>query len=87
MFALVTASDRSGQLTWATVFIILGSVAAIALFLWLLERFFPASNKYRTAGNALVRLDAFFHPASEHVIEAKEHEEREDNESGGPPTI
>ena len=77
------------QLTWTTIFIILAALAAIVLGLWglgrILRRLFPSSGKYRTAGgNALLRGEALFRPSREHIIEAKEHEEKEDETSGDP---
>lgn len=76
------------QLTWTMIFLILGGVAAIVVIIWALARLIPDSGKYKTAGgNALLRAETFFRPSREHVIEAKEREEKEDEESGGPPPV
>ena len=75
------------QLTWATIFLILGAIAVVVLGIWLLGRMIPSAKKYTSAGgNALMRADVFFRPSREHILEAKEHEKREDEESGEPPS-
>jgi len=74
------------QLTWTTVAIILGSVAAIVLVIWAMGKLIPGSKKLASAGgNALMRVETCFRPSREHVIEAKEREEKQDEESGDPP--
>lgn len=67
-----------------TYLIVLAGVAAFVLIGWLLGKLFP-SKANTAAGNALMRAEVFFNPSREHVIEAREREEREDNESGDPP--
>ncbi len=62
---------------------------AIAL-LWLLNRvlthYFPSIAKVRTsAGNALMRAEATFLPGREHVMEAMERDDAENDEQGDPP--
>jgi len=84
-FAFVVSSP--GQLTWTTIFLVLGGVAAIVLLLWAVGRLFPSSKKYTAAGgNALMRADVFFRPSREHILEAKQHEEKTDQSSGDPPS-
>ena len=78
------------QLTWTMILIIVGALTAIGLLLWglgrILRRFFPSTSKYRTAGgNALLRGEVFFRPSREHIIEAKEQEQLDEEESGDPP--
>ena len=51
-----------------------------------MKRYFPSSRKaYTAGGNALMRVEALFLPGREHVIEAKESEDEEQEESGDPP--
>ena len=77
----------SDQLTWTTIFLVLGAIAAVILAFWAVGRLFPSSRKYTAAGgNALMRADVFFRPSREHILEAKENEEREDESSGDPPS-
>ena len=74
------------QLTWTVIFLILGGVAALVGIIWSLGRLFPSSKKYSAAGgNALMRADIFFRPSREHVLEAKQHEEKKEEASGDPP--
>ena len=78
---------NADQLTWTTIFLILGGVAAVVLVIWALGRLIPGSKTYRTAGgNALMPADVVFRPSREHIIPAKEHEEKEEDESGDPPS-
>jgi hypothetical protein len=79
-----------GQLTWTMILVIFGALAAIVLVLWglgsVLVHVFPSAGKTRSAGgNALLRIDTFFRPSSQHVIDAKEREQQEDEDSGDPP--
>ena len=74
------------QLTWTTIFLVLGAVATLVGIIWSLGRLFPSSKKYSAgAGNALMRADVFFRPSREHIIEAKEQEQSEEDSSGDPP--
>jgi hypothetical protein len=63
---------------------VLGSVAVIALVIWILGKLFPGKG-HTAAGNALLRAEVFFNPSRKHVIEAKENEETEEDENGEPP--
>jgi len=67
-----------------TYALVLGGLAIIALVLWLLGKLFP-SKANTAAANALMRAEVFFNPSHEHVIEAREHDEKEQNDSGDPP--
>lgn len=78
--AVLSAERQSG---W-TYLIVLGAVAAIGTILWALGKLFP-SKAHTAAGNALMKAETFFRPSREHVIAAKLHEEKEDEESGDPP--
>ncbi len=79
-------SANPAQLTWTTIVLVLGVVSAVVLIIWALGRLFPSSKKYSSAsGNALMRAETFFRPSREHILEAKERDEREDNDSGDPP--
>ena len=67
-----------------TYLLVLGGLAVIGFVLWLLGKLFPGKGN-TAAGNALMRAEVFFNPSREHVIEAREREEKEDEESGDPP--
>lgn len=69
---------------------VLGAIAAMVGLLWLFDRalkhYFPSTRKhYRAGGNALVRVDAMFMPAREHIIEARERDDADEDEQGEPP--
>lgn len=83
MLASIALSPEH-QSGW-TYLIVLGTVAAIGLLLWLVGKLFPSSDVHSAAGNALMQAETFFRPSREHVIEARLAEEREDEESGDPP--
>lgn len=68
-----------------TYLIVMGGVAAFVLVGWLLGKLFPGKGN-TAAGNALMRAEVFFNPSRQHVIEARQREEKEDEESGDPPT-
>ena len=72
---------------WPAVF---GGIVVVVLVFWafdrVMKRYFPSSRKaYSPGGNALMRVEALFLPSREHVIEAKEHEEGEQDGTGDPP--
>jgi len=67
-----------------TYALVLGGLAVIAFVLWVVGKLFP-SKANTAAGNALMRAEVFFNPSREHVIGAREHEEKEEDESGDPP--
>lgn len=67
-----------------TYALVLGGLAVIVIVLWVLGKIFP-SKVNSAAGNALMRAEVFFNPSRERVIEAREHEEKEEEESGDPP--
>ena len=65
---------------------VLGGILAIAILLRLLNRLFPSAKTYHhSAGNALMRVEAIFLPDREHIIEAREQDEAEEDEEGEPP--
>lgn len=67
-----------------TYALVLGGLAVIVFVLWLIGKIFP--TKVNTAaGNALMHAEVFFNPSREHIIEAREYEEKEEDESGDPP--
>ena len=69
------------------IFTVLGAVAAVVLLIWAIGRSFPGSKKYSSAGgNALMRADVMFRPSREHIIEAKQHEEKDDESTGDSPS-
>lgn len=72
---------------WPAVF---AGIAAIVLLFWGLDRFlrryFPSSRKaYSAGGNALMRMETLFLPSRQHVIEAQEREDEQEDASGDPP--
>jgi hypothetical protein len=74
---------------WPAVF---AGVAAIVGFVALLnrivKRFFPSTQRKRYSlamGNALMRVDAVLAPGREHIIEAREYQQVEEDEEGEPP--
>lgn len=72
---------------WPAVF---GGIAAVVALFWgldrVMKRFFPSSRKaYTAGGNALMRVEALFLPGREHVIEAHERDDAEEDDSGDPP--
>lgn len=67
-----------------TYALVLGGLALIAFVLWLLGKLFPGKGN-TAAGNALMRAEVFFNPSREHVMEARDRQDREDEESGDPP--
>jgi hypothetical protein len=71
------------QSGWSYLFI-LGALVGLGLIIWALGKLFPAKTHAAT-GNALMRAEVFFNPSREHVIEAKEYEEKEDDGGGNPP--
>ena len=69
---------------------VLGGIAAIVALLWslnrVLTRFFPNTGKYYHAGgNALMRVESIFLPGREHMIEARERDDAEEDNKGEPP--
>jgi hypothetical protein len=69
---------------------VIGGLAVLVTLLWalnrLIMRLFPATKNYGTAGgNALMRLEAQFLPGREHVMEARERDDAEEDDEGEPP--
>lgn len=72
---------------WPAVF---GGLGLIVVIFWaldrLMKRYFPSSREgYTAGGNALMRVEAILLPGRQHVIEAQERENEEEDESGDPP--
>jgi len=70
--------------------VVLGGLALIGLFLWLLNRlvihFFPSTKNYNVSvGNALLRVEANFLPGRENIVEACERDDAEEDDKGEPP--
>ena len=81
------SGQQSGWVFLATI----GILTALFLFLWALNKvvmhFFPSTrNAHTGVGNALMRVEAVFLPGRDHVVEAIEHEESEQDDEGDPPT-
>ncbi len=71
-------------------FVVLGGLALVGLFLWSLNRliihFFPSTKNYRASvGNALMRVEANFLPGREHIVDACERDDAEEDDQGDPP--
>ena len=64
----------------------LGVVGLIALVIWALNRIFPSKSPHTAVGNALMRVDAILQPSREHMIEAREWEESQEDAGADPPT-
>ena len=56
----------------------------LAVVIWLLGKLFPRKH-FVSAGNALMHAETFFRPSRQHVIQAKQQEPVEQEESGDPP--
>lgn len=72
---------------WPATF---GAIAAIVLLFRALNRLdrrrHPGRRRaFSAGGNALMRVEAIFLPGREHVIEAMERKEEQEDESGDPP--
>ena len=66
--------------------VVLGGLALISFLLWFLNRFYPSKKGYHgSVGNALMRMEASFLPGREHIAEAAEREDVEENDQGEPP--
>ena len=66
--------------------VVLGGLAVIVLFVRWLDRRYPSKKSHRgSIGNALMRVEANFLPGREHVMEAIERDEAEEDDQGGPP--
>jgi len=65
---------------------VLGGLTIIGLLLRWLDRRFPSKKSHRgSIGNALMRVEANFLLGREHVMEAIEREDAEEDDSGEPP--
>jgi hypothetical protein len=69
---------------WPATF---SGIGLIGLVFWalgrLMKRYFPSARKvYSAGGNALMRVDAILQPSRQHVIEAREREDEEQDDSG-----
>jgi hypothetical protein len=86
---LIAMQNVTPHSAWDTLIGILTVVLGISA-LWLLNRlvlrYFPSTRKVRTtAGNALMRVEATFLPGREHLLEALEREDVEEDDNGDPP--
>jgi len=75
------------QQSWWGWLIAGGWIALFIAVIWLINRLLPekARKGYSAgAGNALMRAETFFRPSREHVIEAKQQEQVEEDDEGGP---
>jgi hypothetical protein len=82
-YVLVTVSQRDPLWVYAVV---LGGLALIGFLLWFLNRFYPSPKGSRgSVGNALMRMEASFLPGREHIVEAAERDDAEEEDQGEPP--
>jgi hypothetical protein len=77
------------QPTWGYA-LVLGGIAAICVVLWLVNKLimhlFPSTRQYHgNIGNALMGVEATFLPARDKVLEARQHEEKQEDDEGEPP--
>jgi hypothetical protein len=84
---LLTMANGGGvQLTWGIIGAVLGGVAVIVVALWALGRVLP--RKFTAAaGNALMSAEVFLRPSREKVLEAKQREPKQNDDSGDPPDV
>ena len=71
-------------------FVALAGLVLIGLLLWSLNRLiihlFPSTKNYQASvGNALMRVEANFLPGREHIVEACERYDAEEDDEGDPP--
>ncbi len=69
---------------------LLGAIVVVVLLLglfgMLMTRLSVSSSKgYSTGGNALLRMEASFLPGREHIVEAMERDEVDEDGQGDPP--
>ncbi|MGA8299572.1 MAG: hypothetical protein WB817_08805 [Terriglobales bacterium] len=86
----VLAAAESYQNPWWVYPAVFAVLAVIGFLCWLADRilcrFFPSFRKRdATAGNALLRVEATLLPGREHVVEALERDDVEEDDQGDPP--
>jgi hypothetical protein len=69
---------------------VVGGVAAICVIVWLLGRIithlFPSTRTRRgNIGNALIGVEATFLAGRDKVLEARQYEEKQQDDEGDPP--
>ncbi len=75
------------QQSWWGWLFACGAIAGLVLIIWIINRLLPEKMRkgYTAgAGNALMRAETFFRPSRENVIEAKQQEQKEEEDEGGP---
>jgi hypothetical protein len=78
-------SDIDPRWVSALIFVaVFGGFVALLLISRKLERAGRIKNYSRGLGHGILHVDALLRPSRQHVIEAKQHEEKENDESGGP---
>ncbi len=82
----VLAAVNQRDPVWVYV-VVLGGLGLVGLLLWFLNRFYPSKKKGYpgSVGNALMRMEASFLPGREHIVEAAEREDAEEEDQGEPP--
>lgn len=70
--------------------VVLGGLVIICAFVWLLDkaimRTFPSTRTYHgNIGNALMGMEATFLPGRDKVLEARQYEEKHEDDEGEPP--
>lgn len=82
---LVTTSANSRDPLWIYP-VVLGGLALVGILLRYLDHRYPSKRKYRgSIGNALMSVEASFLPGHEHILDAIEHEEADEDDQGEPP--
>ena len=81
---LLAAASRQDPV-WVYA-VVLGGLSFVGVVIWLLNRFYPSIKNYNASvGNALMRVEANFLPGREHIVEACEHDDAEEDDQGDPP--
>jgi hypothetical protein len=81
---LLAAASRQDPV-WVYA-VVLGGLAFVGFIIWLLNYYFPSTNNHHASvGNALMRIEANFLPGREHIVEACERDDAEEDDLGEPP--
>ena len=72
---------------WVSALIFIAVFGAFVILLRIsrkLEKSGQIKNYSRGIGRGMLHVDAMLRPSRQHLIEAKQHQTKEDDESGGP---
>lgn len=71
---------------WDTWLYVFGAVVILVIVLWLVNKLLKPKRYNAALGNALMTAEVFFRPSRENIIEAKRRDDKEQDESGDPPS-